>query len=181
MDLPRTAAIFLIVAMMPTEQISAQQMTWTQEAISKWNGIPPLPPSASRSQSAQATTQCSGSDIVGHTASFWSSSKDCHDWIDRVSELSARGPTQRDVFSICMLEGAIFKQVAQMRDDGASPQFTLKAISSFADSGFSTNFLKATINRVFFDPAFTNAGGGALQQQMSDICIHPNGRYRPLK
>ncbi len=82
---------------------------------------------------------------------------------------------------MCMLKGAIFKQAAHMRDTGASPQFTLSSLSSFQSDGFSLRFLKETINLVFFDPAFINAGGDALQQQVADACLHPNGRYRPLK
>jgi hypothetical protein len=80
-----------------------------------------------------------------------------------------------------MTQGVTYQQAASYRDEGVSPQSAFASLKSLKDQGVNEGFLKGAINRVYFDPGFVNAGGEALRDQMANICLHPQGRFKPLK
>jgi hypothetical protein len=78
----------------------------------------------------------------------------------------------------CSQVGSVYQNAAQMRDLGNPPEMALDMTRSY--QRVSEKEKKAAINRVYFDPAFTNAGGTALQMQVMRACMG-QGQYQPLK
>jgi hypothetical protein len=81
----------------------------------------------------------------------------------------------------CAAAGVVYQTAASMRDSGMSPQQALGALRPFEKNGVPEENLKKMINTVYFDPAFTNAGGEELRAQMTAFCANPNGGWKPLK
>lgn len=81
----------------------------------------------------------------------------------------------------CLIKGSVFQQAAGYRDINISPQDAFKILKGERLSGIDEAFLKKAINHVYFDPNFTYAGGQALMTQVADMCMHPNGKYKPLE
>ena len=80
----------------------------------------------------------------------------------------------------CAQLGVIYSTAASMRDSGASPQQAYGTLASFEESGMQPALIKKAINEVYFDARFTYARGMKFQQQMMDLCMYPNGHYKPL-
>ncbi|MBU3638192.1 hypothetical protein [Polynucleobacter sp. AP-RePozz3-80-G7] len=80
----------------------------------------------------------------------------------------------------CAQLGVIYSTAASMRDSGASPQQAYGTLASFEQSGMQPALIKKAINEVYFDARFTYARGMKFQQQMMDLCMYPNGHYKPL-
>ncbi|SAK53328.1 hypothetical protein AWB78_01315 [Caballeronia calidae] len=154
---------------------------FTQIDLETWDATPKLPRTASKKRTKITDVECSGVDIVGHSTSFWSTNKDCQTWMAQMGENSKKGPSERDVMNICMLEGAIYRQAASSRDSGNSPQMARQGLAWTKSEGFSDRFVKTAINNVYFDPGFANAGGEALANQVAEHCMYPNGRFVPLR
>ncbi|CAE6939172.1 hypothetical protein R69608_05140 [Paraburkholderia nemoris] len=149
--------------------------------IASWSGIPPLPPHSSKTQISPTQAHCSATDIMNHSADAWMSRTACDDWIKEASDLNKRGPTQSQVTNFCMTQGVTYQQAASYRDEGMSPQSAFASLKSLKDQGINEGFLKGAINRVYFDPGFVNSGGEALRDQMANMCLHPQGLFKPLK
>ena len=80
----------------------------------------------------------------------------------------------------CAQFGVIYSTAASMRDSGATPQQAYGTLASFEQSGMPPALIKKAINEVYFDARFTYARGMNFQQQMMDLCMYPNGHYKPL-
>jgi hypothetical protein len=163
-----------------------KQNTDAQPALatdnSSWSGIPPLPPGASETQTDKSQAHCGVTDATGHDVTRWMSSSDCQAWIKEAQELSKSGPSRLEIFTQCQLKGVAFKQAAEYRDSGRSPQTTLQLLKNLEPSGLSESFLKNTINLVYFDSQFADAGGQRLADQVAYLCTHPNPpSYMPLQ
>lgn len=82
--------------------------------------------------------------------------------------------------SECMSLGQMFKLIAEWRDSGQSPEFTLARIAYFEE--FSIDVRKKAINVVYFDPAFSNARGHPLLSEIFRTCLYgPREPFKPLK
>lgn len=79
----------------------------------------------------------------------------------------------------CLRVGYAYKEAAFFRDHGMSPQQTFKALAALKKQIGESN-LKKIINNVFFNPAFTYAGGDALMNQIEGICLGLTP-YKPLR
>ncbi|WP_124534168.1 hypothetical protein [Burkholderia cepacia] len=112
--------------------------------------------------------------------SYRVTSEECDATIVSVQNYPA-AQVQQEKQRICFMKGAIYRQAASMRDDAMSPQITFSALKSFEQNGIKEQFLKNAINQVYFDRRFINAGGQALANQISGICMHPNGIFKPLE
>lgn len=78
----------------------------------------------------------------------------------------------------CFAEGTLYQMAATTRDSRMPPQQALDALAAtFGQQGFSRDFVKGVVNRVYFDPAFEGAGGEALREQIAVLCLDPNGKY----
>lgn len=79
----------------------------------------------------------------------------------------------------CITMSYYYSSIAHKRDSGLSPQQTLENMSIDPSNGIDEKFLKKTINLLYFNPSYVNAGGDRLQQQIYLACT---GReYKPLK
>lgn len=65
--------------------------------IATWTGIPPLPPSASSSESTKSPVYCTVADAADHMVSIWVTKKDCDEWINEAKELAESGPTPMQI------------------------------------------------------------------------------------
>lgn len=86
----------------------------------------------------------------------------------------------------CIATGQIFKSAAEARDQGYDPKTAFQIAGSLAANwklpGIDAELVKKVVNLVYFDPAFSNAGGYRLQNQMEELCA--TGRdtgFKPLK
>lgn len=97
--------------------------------------------------------------------------------------LSAMAQTlpSQDQQDQCMKIGLAYRMAATGRDSNWPPTLALKTITSSSVSGITQEQGKRIVNQVYFDPAFVNAGGQVLANQIYTACLHPNGRYQPLK
>jgi hypothetical protein len=86
---------------------------------------------------------------------------------------------------ICRLKGQIFETSANMRNQGVSPETVQDMQAGYLKSwthGITKEFIKNTINLVYFDPAFINAGGPRLANQIRNICMTGSqSQFQPLK
>lgn len=85
----------------------------------------------------------------------------------------------------CLNLGIMFNQAAGFRNSGASPQWAYNNVVLGIRGGkFSITSAEAKriVNLVYFDPAFTYAGGLALQQQVMDSCMRDGKpEFQPLQ
>lgn len=99
--------------------------------------------------------------------------------------ISAFAQSDQEKSLTCRLKGEIFKSAAFSRDHGMSPETAYGMASGYLSSGMpdiNKPFLKNTINVVYFDPSFSDAGGQALSAQVTEICLTGGKpRYQPLK
>lgn len=99
---------------------SARKQPWHGD-IGTWTGIPPLPPTASETKTAIASTRCSvGSETVGIVERYMSSS-DCNKWIAEAQKLAATGPTPREIYQYRLSKCA--EQLARQGTQAYSGQF----------------------------------------------------------
>lgn len=106
-------------------------------------------------------------------------SSECDVAIARVQNSPAAKKQQKNM-DLCLMEGSAYRQAASYRDDGMSPQNALSYMKAYGQYGIQDDFLKRAINSVYFDGRFAGAGGKALSDQMADMCLYPNGRFKPL-
>jgi hypothetical protein len=86
-------------------------------------------------------------------------------------------PQQQDH---CMKLGQAFQMVANGRDSNWPPQTALHTITASPAMGISESEGKKIINLVYADPAFVNAGGSALANQVYQGCLYPHGKPKPF-
>lgn len=80
----------------------------------------------------------------------------------------------------CTQYGRMYEAAARRRDQGVSPQDTLNTTKEFGLISLADQ--KKAINAVFFDPAFSRAGGEPLSRQMQDFCLYGKpAKFEPLK
>ncbi len=79
--------------------MQAQNRTNFHGDIASWTGIPPLPLSASPSQSPEASVHCTVADAAGHMVSIWATKQDCTDWINKDQVLGKSGPTPMQIYN----------------------------------------------------------------------------------
>lgn len=82
----------------------------------------------------------------------------------------------------CYMKGHLYMQSALQRDSGGSPQKSFEWFTS--DKSWDVVPLaeiKKAINQIYFDPAFAYAGGDALFNQVTDICMNGPKKWKPLK
>lgn len=78
----------------------------------------------------------------------------------------------------CSLLGSVYQTAAMARDLGRPPEFALQMTSPY--QRIAEKDRKAAINQVYFDSAFTNAGGRALEMQVVQACMG-KPQYQPLQ
>jgi hypothetical protein len=90
--------------------------------------------------------------------------------------------TTPDEMSACSIRSDLYESAADMRDHGMSPQETALVLGAYQGKYVSAEVFKATINAIYFDSRFRDAGGLPLKRQMLDVCL--NGKkpaFQPLK
>lgn len=87
-------------------------------------------------------------------------------------------PQQQDH---CMKLGTAFQMVANGRDSNWPPQTALNTITASSAMGISVEQGKQIVNLVYSDPAFVNAGGPALANQIYQACLYPHGKPKPFQ
>jgi hypothetical protein len=82
----------------------------------------------------------------------------------------------------CGVFGMLYQQSAMLRELSDTPQQAVDQLSSAGNRYFKRSQIVTIVNRVYFDPAFTYAGGDALYTQMYEYCMR-DGRpkYVPAK
>jgi hypothetical protein len=88
------------------------------------------------------------------------------------------------IISRCNIIGSAYEIVANVRNANRSPEDALSLIQGMP--GTSLGEKKTIINKVYFDPAFENAWGDALSNQMATICMKkdapaPVNIFKPIK
>lgn len=82
----------------------------------------------------------------------------------------------------CITEATAISTAASYRDTGRSPQDAFSTMKdSYAHDGVSIEWVKATINAVYFDPELRGARGDVLRRQYLDECANPRDGFRPLE
>lgn len=87
-------------------------------------------------------------------------------------------PQQQDH---CMKLGIAYRTVAQGRDSNWPPKTALNTITASSGWGISEEQGKQIVNQVYSDPAFVNAGGPALANQVYQACLYPHGKPKPFQ
>lgn len=87
-------------------------------------------------------------------------------------------PQQQDH---CMKLGMAFRMVAQGRDSNWPAETALNTITASPGWGISVEQGKQIVNLVYSDPAFVDAGGPALANQIYQSCLYPNGKPKPFQ
>jgi adenine-specific DNA methylase len=105
---------------------------------------------------------------------------------DTITELEMRmqqqGALTQELQARCTREGILFQNIAGYRDSNVEPQRTYDTLIGFARQSYVPDpeaFLKKAINAVYFDERFTGAGGQALADQITYMCLDPHGKYSP--
>lgn len=81
----------------------------------------------------------------------------------------------------CITEAAAISTAASYRDTGRSPQDAFSTMKdNYTHDGVSVEWVKATINAVYFDPELRGARGDVLRRQYLEECANPSSGYRPL-
>lgn len=90
-----------------------------------------------------------------------------------------------DKMTGCIFKGTLFQQAASFRDYGVSPKEALRTMGqrvSGGQFGLSMDFIKHSINLVYFDPDFAYAHGQALADQIRSACLRDwKPEFQPLK
>ncbi len=74
----------------------------------------------------------------------------------------------------------MFQTIASFRDDGVRPEKTLEMIAAYKEVPLSSK--KKAINLVYFDHAFEQARGQALNSAIFQTCVFgPPKPFEPLK
>ena len=83
----------------------------------------------------------------------------------------------------CIIRSHVYMNAAERRDIGQSPQEAWQQLFASDDAWFPVQKedRKYIINQVYFDPAFKQAHGQALQYQMMQLCLRGKKEYEPLK
>jgi len=83
----------------------------------------------------------------------------------------------------CIIRSHVYMDAAERRDIGQSPQEAWQQLFASDNAWFPVQKedRKHIINQVYFDPAFEQARGQALQYQMMELCLHEKKGYEPLK
>lgn len=87
-------------------------------------------------------------------------------------------PTEKQAHH-CLMLGYIYKMAADYRDNGVPPKDAYYMLLKLKDRPTKAG-LKAIVNRVYFDPRFTYAGGQPLMTQVSNRCLGVK-QYKPLQ
>jgi hypothetical protein len=81
--------------------------------------------------------------------------------------------------SFCGSFGAMHRAISDWKGSGFDPMKTLEAVRSFQ---IPEKLTKEVINNIYFNPAFANAGGMALEMQVTQSCMYgPPKPFEPLK
>ncbi|MDB5777617.1 MAG: hypothetical protein JWP38_3750 [Herbaspirillum sp.] len=91
---------------------------------------------------------------------------------------SGSASAQRDMHA-CALRSSMYESVATWRNSDVAPESALRFSVSYKEIPVEDR--KRIINIVYFDPAFENAGGEALRNQMLDLCLNGPKDWKPLK
>jgi hypothetical protein len=89
----------------------------------------------------------------------------------------------------CSAIGTTYLMAAGDRDAGRSPEQAYQIIAggflhagATPVAGINKESIKKAINAVYFDPAFTNAGGQRLADQVMNDCMRDGKpQFQPLK
>lgn len=73
-----------------------------------------------------------------------------------------------------------FQMVANGRDSNWPPQTALHTITASPAMGISEDQGRQIVNLVYADPAFVNASGPALMNQIYQACLYPHGKQKPF-
>lgn len=95
-----------------------------------------------------------------------------------VAQQAPYTPQQQDH---CMKLGGAFRMVADGRDSNWPPQTALNTITASPATGISVEQGKQIVNLVYSDPAFVDAGGLALANQIYQSCLYPHGKPKPFQ
>jgi hypothetical protein len=87
-------------------------------------------------------------------------------------------PQQQDH---CMKVAQAFEMVATGRDSNWPAETALHTITASPAMGISVEQGKQIVNLVYADPAFVNAGGSALMNQIYQACLYPHGKPKPFQ
>ena len=92
----------------------------------------------------------------------------------------ADGTMTREKFQRCSLEGQVYGAAARARDNNESPQQAFNESVGYARAdGIPDGFVKSAVNLLYFQDGFTHARGRALIDQITSICLDPDGKYSP--
>lgn len=96
--------------------------------------------------------------------------------------MAAAGTLPKNI--VCQLRGEVFSSAAQIRDQGGDPKTAYGVAGQYIKpvNDIDSAYVKKAVNLVFFDPAFANAGGPRLAQQIADLCLNDGKpKFQPLK
>lgn len=103
------------------------------------------------------------------------------------AEAQERARSQKiiDAQTVCRMKGEIFALNASSRDQGMPPENAYAISAQYINPHWpelTKDFVKNSVNLVYFDPRFANAGGAPLSRQIAELCITDGKpRYSPLK